>query len=465
MGPQRPLQRLWNAMRYRLACSLRLATLALATLVVLSGRAPLAHDLPDELIVQSFIKPADGRLHFLVRVPLALLEGLALPKRGPGYLDLARIDEALERSSLAVAREFVLYENGARLTPEQADTRVSQPSEDSFGSFEEAQAHVAGPPLPTSTNGFWNQGYFDVHLRYPIASEKSDFALDMRAAPGLAGRLKLLVEFLPLDGEPHVYQVHGGYGWLNLDPSWYAAGWTFTQLGFHHILDGIDHLLFLFCLVLPFRLQQFWTLAGIITSFTVAHSITLIAAATGLVPSGNWFPPLVETLIAVSIVYMALENVVALWLGGGSPAGLRWRWLITGAFGLIHGFGFSFALQQELQLAGAHVLLSLLAFNLGVELGQLAVLLVVLPILTTLLRQPKARRVGVVIMSALVAHTAWHWMLERMADLRFVNWPWLGFVQPSPAWLLVAAGLLLLICAALWWLVGRLQLRGLQRRF
>ena len=444
-------------MRYRPACFPRLAVLALATFVVLWGRAPLAHDLPDELIVQSFIKPADGQLHFLVRVPLALLEGLALPKRGPGYLDLTRIDEALERSWLAVGREFVLYENGARLTPEQANTRISQPSEDSFGSFEEAQAHVDGPPLPTSTNVFWNQGYFDVHLMYPIVSEKSDFDLDMRAAPGLAGRLKLLIAFLPPDGEPRLYQVHGGHGWLELDPSWFAAAWTFTQLGFDHILDGTDHLLFLLCLVLPFRLQQFWTLAGIITSFTVAHSLTLIAAATGLVPSGNWFPPLVETLIAASIVYMALENVAV-----ATP---RRRWIITFLFGLVHGFGFSFALRESLQFAGSHLLTSLLSFNLGVELGQLAVLLVVLPILTVLFRQPQAQRVGVVVMSALVAHTAWHWMLERMADLRFVNWPWPGFVSPSPAWLLVAAGLLLLICAALWWLVGRLPLRSLQRRF
>jgi hypothetical protein len=144
---------------------------------------------------------------------------------------------------------------------------------------------------------------------------------------------------------------------------------------------------------------------------------------------------------------------------------LRWRWLITGAFGLIHGFGFSFALQEELQLAGAHYVLSLFAFNLGVELGQLAVLLIVLPILTALLWQAQARRAGVVVMSALVGHTAWHWMLERMADLRFVNWPWRDVVQPSPAWLLVAAGLVVLLCAALWWLVGRLPLRSLQRRF
>ena len=70
-----------------------------------------------------------------------------------------------------------------------------------------------------------------------------------------------------------------------------------------------------------------------------------------------------------------------------------------------------------------------------------------------------------VIVSALVAHTAWHWMLKRMSDLRFVNWPWPGSAQPSPAWLLIAAGLLVLISAALWWLVRRLPLRSLQRRF
>jgi hypothetical protein len=443
-----------------------LAPLALGALLgaVLVPGSLSAHDFPDEVRVRAFVKPGGERLHFLVRLPLEILLNINLPKRGPGYLDLARVDEGMTRAAGAVAREFVLHENGAPLAPDRAAMRISQPSEDAFGSYEQALAHIAGPLLPPTTNVFWNQGYFDLHLSYPIASVGSDFALDMRFGAGLGDRVKLIVDFLPPDGAVRTYQVHGGHGWLDLDPGWLAAAWTFTQLGFDHILDGIDHLLFLLCLVLPFRLRQFWTLAGIITSFTVAHSITLIAAATGLVPSGNWFPPLVETLIAASIVYMAVENVVVLWLHPGSLASLRWRWLITGAFGLIHGFGFSFALQDELQLAGAHFALSLFAFNFGVEIGQLAVLLIVLPILTALLRQPQVRRAGVVVASALVGHTAWHWMLERMADLRFVNWPWAGVVEPSPAWLLIAAGLVVLLCGALWWLAGRLQLRTLQRR-
>jgi HupE / UreJ protein len=419
-----------------------------ATLLPALIPAARAHDIPDEILLRGYVKPEAQQLHFLVRVPLAYLHSIGLPKRGPGYLDLAGIDEELTQAAVAVARELVLHENGVRLRPDRAEMRISQPSEDAFGSFEEARAHIAGPKLPESTNVFWNQGYFDAHLKYPIASADSEFAIDMATGAGLSGRLKLFVDFLPPDGPARTYEVHGGHGWLELDPSWYGAAWTFMRLGFQHILDGIDHLLFLLCLVLPFRIRQFWPLVGIVTSFTVAHSITLIAGAFGLAPAGDWFPPLIEALIALSILYMAIENILSVWLGGDSPANPRWRWLVTGAFGLVHGFGFSFVLQQDLQLAGSHLLLSLLAFNVGVELGQLAVLLVTVPVLAVLLQRRRARRAGVVILSALVAHVAWHWMVERVDALRFVRWPPLDVAALS--WLLLGLLLLASVGGALW---------------
>jgi HupE / UreJ protein len=145
---------------------------------------------------------------------------------------------------------------------------------------------------------------------------------------------------------------------------------------------------------------------------------------------------------------MALENILSVWLGGASPANLRWRWLVTGAFGLVHGFGFSFVLQQDLQLAGSHLLLSLLAFNVGVELGQLAVLLVTIPVLAILLQRPMVRRAGVVILSALVGHVAWHWMVERVEALRFVRWP--SVDAAVLGWRLAGLVLLALIGGALW---------------
>jgi hypothetical protein len=154
-----------------------------------------------------------------------------------------------------------------------------------------------------------------------------------------------------------------------------------VALGFEHILSGTDHLLFLLCLVIPLRRVR--TLVAVATAFTVAHSVTLIASAYDLAPSAMWFPPLVETLIATSIVYMALENIV------GANTGRRW--LITFAFGLVHGFGFSFALRETLQFAGSHLLTSLLAFNLGVELGQLLVLAIAVPALAVLFRRSSSR--------------------------------------------------------------------------
>ena len=151
------------------------------------------------------------------------------------------------------------------------------------------------------------------------------------------------------------------------------------------------------------------TLIAVVTSFTVAHSVTLFASAYDMAPGGLWFPPLVETLIATSIVYMALENIVG--------ANVTRRWIITFAFGLVHGFGFSFALRDSLQFAGSHLLTSLLSFNVGVELGQLAVLAVIVPVLNATFRYVVAERMVTITLFAIVAHTAWHWMTERGAQL------------------------------------------------
>ena len=183
-------------------------------------------------------------------------------------------------------------------------------------------------------------------------------------------------------GAVRAFEYSGDPGLVRLDPRWHQAALRFVALGFEHILDGIDHLLFLTCLVIPFR--RVGPLVAIVTSFTVAHSVTLIASAFGLAPGALWFPPLVETLIAMSIVYMAFENIVGV--------KLRRRWLITFAFGLVHGFGFSFALRETLQFAGSHLLTSLVSFNIGVELGQLLVLVLLVPALSLVFRFVVAER-------------------------------------------------------------------------
>ena len=139
---------------------------------------------------------------------------------------------------------------------------------------------------------------------------------------------------------------------------------------------------------------------------------------------------------------MALENIVS------SPTVKR-RWLIAFAFGLVHGFGFSFALRQTLQFAGSHLLTSLVSFNVGVELGQLLVLVLLVPALDLLFRFVVAERIGAIILSALAAHTGWHWMLERWDRLRQYRFEW-------PVWsaaALLRGLMVLVIIAGLIWVV------------
>jgi hypothetical protein len=193
-------------------------------------------------------------------------------------------------------------------------------------------------------------------------------------------------------------------------------------------------------------------LIPIVTAFTVAHSITLIASAYNYAPSVLWFPPLIETLIATSVFYMALENIVVLRPGR--------RWIITFLFGLVHGFGFSFGLQHTLQFAGSHLLTSLLSFNVGVELGQLLVLVLAVPLLNILFRYVVAERMGTIILSVIVGHTAWHWMTERFEVLRQFPWPTVtaADVASGLRWLTVAVAI-----AAAAWLLSLVTQRWIRR--
>ena len=145
-------------------------------------------------------------------------------------------------------------------------------------------------------------------------------------------------------------------------PVWQAIG-GFVTLGIEHILTGYDHMLFLLSLLMLGGTLR--SLIKIVTAFTVAHSVTLSLAVLNIVtlPS-RW----VESAIALSIVYVAAENV---WRGS---AVMRTRWLVTFGFGLVHGLGFASALQ-EMHLPQANVAASLVGFNVGVEIGQVTVVL------------------------------------------------------------------------------------------
>jgi hypothetical protein len=201
---------------------------------------------------------------------------------------------------------------------------------------------------------------------------------------------------------------------LDHPPMW-SAFVEYLQTGIWHIWSGIDHLLFLLSLLLPAVLRRrngqweavplakpaFVNILKVVTAFTVAHSITLSLAAFDVVhlPSR-----LTESIIAASIIVAALNNIF--------PRVTEGRWRIAFAFGLLHGFGFASVLADMGLPAGAR-LLSLVAFNLGVEVGQLAVVLAVMPVAFALRATAFYRRTIMRWGSSAIAALALVWLVQR----------------------------------------------------
>ena len=188
------------------------------------------------------------------------------------------------------------------------------------------------------------------------------------------------------------------------------AATRYTKLGFEHILEGLDHLLFVFALMIVVR--NGWRLVKTITAFTIAHSITLALATLGYVnlPSAP-----VEATIALSIVFLCVEIVHA--ARGRISLTYRYPWIVAFAFGLLHGLGFAGALS-EIGLPPNEIPIALLFFNIGVELGQLAFVFVILIALNLL----SALRFGFprwaeLIPTYVIGTLAMYWTLERTAAI------------------------------------------------
>lgn len=199
----------------------------------------------------------------------------------------------------------------------------------------------------------------------------------------------------------------------------------FVEYGEHgvwHIWIGYDHILFLLSLLLPAVLHRtrrhwepvatfgegFWDVFRIVTSFTVAHSVTLSLAALGVIQLPS---RLVESAIAASVLLAALNNVFLLVIGR--------RWLVAFAFGLIHGFGFASVLA-DLGLPREALLLALVGFNVGVEVGQLVIVSGFLPLAYALRRTWLYQKLLLIGGSLIIAAVAASWMAERILDIKFL---------------------------------------------
>jgi hypothetical protein len=203
-------------------------------------------------------------------------------------------------------------------------------------------------------------------LRYAHAGAIAGFRLSSTLDNRVLGQPEvqnLLIDHLP--DRSVIYKRTGMlHDPIDINPSALQAAASFLAHGLEHVTRGLDHILFVLCLALGAA-----TLSGLVwrvTAFTVGHALSLALGFLGHVPTGAWFMPAVETAIALSILLAAASVMLR-----STPP----RMLIglTGAVGLVHGLGFSFTLRELLDAQGPHVLASFATFNLGVEIGQVAV--------------------------------------------------------------------------------------------
>jgi hypothetical protein len=379
--------------------------LCLALLLSYSGLLTVAgaHEIPNDVQVKSFLRQDDTGLTLLFRVPMSAMKEVEFPLINHIYLDIPQVKPALLQAAELWFTDNLQIVQGPQALKQISvkAVRISLPSDRSFATYDQALAHVRSENWALPSHLVWSQQYLDLEIQARADNNNAPIEIDF-GLQRLAQRVAIDLRFQLFNSEERAFEFDAREGSVLLNPSAWQASWRFIKLGFEHILSGTDHLLFIACLILT--ATQWLNLVAVVTGFTVAHSVTLMASAFGLAPSGLWFMPWVELVIAFSILYMALENI---W-----RAEVHRRWLVCALFGLVHGFGFSFVLHDTLQFAGSHHLLSLLSFNLGVEAGQLLVLMAGVPLVMWLSPKTYARSLTMVI-SALIAHVAWHWMEER----------------------------------------------------
>ena len=280
-----------------------------------------------------------------------------------------------------VAEGHDLRVEGERLAPTvEAVTLHRGLEQPPFATLEEAMAAFAERAKAEDGELLVGESVVDVILRYEDVGSVSDYSISSTLAPGLEGQeetANLILDHFP--GETLVFRERGLLATaVTVERSLWAAAATFVWEGVRHILEGTDHVLFVLCLAIGAA-----TLSDIlwrVTGFTVGHSVTLMLGILGHVPTAAWFIPAVEMGIALSIIWAGVIAVQ------GRASG-RLVLPVTALLGLLHGLGFSFVLNEILRGDSPHLWASLLSFNLGVEIGQVAIVLAVLPLLWWITRR------------------------------------------------------------------------------
>lgn len=404
---------------------------AFILLISLLSQPALAHFKLNQNVRVHHVVHSEGGLDVYLRLPMSYVVAELVGPKGldglpaPAPFTYNQIEDGLlmhyvdqgalrdDPSGLAdlAAGDFNLSSEGQEQVASVVAVRLHPlGSEPGFATLSEAQASLAdGDVFPATDETYVGDVMVDLHLRYntgPVAA----YSLSYSSDPGLPGQEDTANLILDYNGEQiRTYRATGlMHDPVNVSGSATAAASTFFVEGIRHILEGTDHVLFVLCMIIG--ALNLHSLLARITGFTLGHTVTLILGFFGFAPSGAWFIPTVELLIALSIIYAAVMAVRPTEQSHGDLKAFG----VTSGIGLLHGFGFSFMLHQILRVDAPNVWHSLLAFNVGVEAGQLMIVLLVWPLVLFLRKQPGRIWVGSrAAVAACASVIAMVWVVER----------------------------------------------------
>ncbi len=338
------------------------------------------------------------------------------------YIDVKQLKDSTDGLALLAMQSLNLSIDGEIVNPKVKRVNLyklgTQPD---FATLDDAKKSFLDEQLfdAFEQNVYVGDTTVDVLLRYTTQDAVYKYAISSNLDPGLPDQDE--TANLILDYSPGGVQVFRARGLLHepvvVTRSVFDAVVTFIKEGVKHILEGLDHVLFVICLVLG--AMHIGPLLWRVTGFTIGHSITLSLGFFGFVPTGAWFVPAVETGIALSIIYVAFVAVAPDFKPGYQQKKNEWTVVaVTGLIGLLHGLGFSFILQNILQVTSPNIWQSLLAFNLGVEIGQVLIVIASLFVFYLIsILGARASKINRYIVAGVCASTALYWVIERGSNI------------------------------------------------
>jgi len=323
-------------------------------------------------------------------------------------LDQRNIETDLTEFKQFLVNGYGLVIDGKKLQAEDIRVRIFEASRQTrFTSLAEVNASFSEmEPFQYSTEVSLSDAVIDIQAMFPTTNLQGEIRLYNKLNSNLPEDTFIanLVIFYSDEGQG-VTRITGFLEQpVIVNPLASNAIKSYVIQGFKHISSGLDHILFILCLTIAATglKRLLWAVNG----FTLGHTLTLIAGFYGYVPTGSWFIPLVEILIAASIILIAI-----LTLRNTTHSLNIW---LTSAIGLLHGFGFSFLLSELLGPDSPHLILSLLSFNLGIELGQLFIVTIMfLALLALAYARPTSRTIaGNFVLLGSMGISLW-WVVER----------------------------------------------------